>query len=174
MATACTLQMTVKEDSIDNTGDVVITVQREDFAPVSKGQINAEFVPDIDDLKIEIFKNPGEGQVRLYRDTYANTVKQEAINLNCADYRILASYGDSLAVGFEPQKIYYSGTYDFTLEPFELEEAEVLVSVSNVRASVVDNDKAPLLLGQSVLNRLGKIEIDYDRSILKITTKKLK
>ena len=137
MATACTLQMTVKEDSIDNTGDVVITVQREDFAPVSKGQINAEFVPEIDDLKIEIFKNPGEGQVRLYRDTYANTVKQEAINLNCADYRILASYGDSLAVGFEPQKIYYSGTYDFTLEPFELEEAEVLVSVSNVRASVV-------------------------------------
>ena len=48
------------------------------------------------------------------------------------------------------------------------------LELTNVRASVVDNDKAPLLLGQSVLNRLGKIEIDYDRSILKITTKKLK
>ena len=45
------------------------------------------------------------------------------------------------------------------------------LELTNVRASVVDNDKAPLLLGQTVLNRLGKIEIDYDRSVLKITTK---
>lgn len=32
--------------------------------------------------------------------------------------------------------------------------------LDNVRASVVRNQKAPLLLGQSVLGRLGKIEID--------------
>lgn len=32
--------------------------------------------------------------------------------------------------------------------------------LENVRASVVRNQKAPLLLGQSVLGRLGKIEID--------------
>lgn len=40
-----------------------------------------------------------------------------------------------------------------------------------VRASVVGNQKAPLLLGQSVLQRLGKIEIDNQRQVLKITTK---
>ena len=34
------------------------------------------------------------------------------------------------------------------------------LKLENVRASVVRNQKAPLLLGQSVLNRLGKIEID--------------
>lgn len=34
------------------------------------------------------------------------------------------------------------------------------VELDNVRASVVRNQKAPLLLGQSVLGRLGKIEID--------------
>lgn len=34
------------------------------------------------------------------------------------------------------------------------------VKLDNVRASVVRNQKAPLLLGQSVLSRLGKIEID--------------
>lgn len=45
------------------------------------------------------------------------------------------------------------------------------LELENVRASVVESNNAPLLLGQSVLNRLGKIEIDYDRSILKITTK---
>ena len=45
------------------------------------------------------------------------------------------------------------------------------LDLENVRASVVESNNAPLLLGQSVLNRLGKIEIDYDRSVLKITIK---
>ena len=45
-------------------------------------------------------------------------------------------------------------------------------SLKNVRASVVRNQKAPLLLGQSVLGRLGKIEIDNSKSILKITRNK--
>ena len=44
--------------------------------------------------------------------------------------------------------------------------------LNNVRASVVRNQKAPLLLGQSVLGRLGKIEIDNDRNVLKITHSK--
>lgn len=43
------------------------------------------------------------------------------------------------------------------------------LSLTNVRASVVRNQKAPLLLGQSVLGRLGKIEIDNQRLMLKIT-----
>ena len=42
-------------------------------------------------------------------------------------------------------------------------------SLTNVRASVVRNQKAPLLLGQSVLSRLGKIEIDNAKSVLRIT-----
>jgi clan AA aspartic protease (TIGR02281 family) len=45
-------------------------------------------------------------------------------------------------------------------------------SLNNVRASVVLNQKAPLLLGQSVLGRLGKIEIDNGRNVLKITHNK--
>lgn len=32
--------------------------------------------------------------------------------------------------------------------------------LNNVRASIVRNQKAPLLLGQTVLGRLGSIEID--------------
>lgn len=41
--------------------------------------------------------------------------------------------------------------------------------LTNVRASVVRNQKAPLLLGQSVLGRLGKIEIDNQKRVLRIT-----
>jgi clan AA aspartic protease (TIGR02281 family) len=40
--------------------------------------------------------------------------------------------------------------------------------LNNVRASVVRSQKAPLLLGQSVLGRLGKIEIDNPGRVLKI------
>ena len=42
-------------------------------------------------------------------------------------------------------------------------------SLTNVRASVVRNQKAPLLLGQSVLGRLGRIEIDNAKNVIKIT-----
>lgn len=42
-------------------------------------------------------------------------------------------------------------------------------TLNNIRASVVQNQKAPLLLGQSVLGRLGKIEIDNKNSVIKIT-----
>lgn len=45
------------------------------------------------------------------------------------------------------------------------------LALDNVRASVVRNQKAPLLLGQSVLGRLGKIEIDNPNMKLVITHK---
>jgi len=37
-------------------------------------------------------------------------------------------------------------------------------TLNNVQASIVNNLKAPLLLGQSALNRFGKISIDYAKS----------
>lgn len=43
------------------------------------------------------------------------------------------------------------------------------LELENVRASVVRNQKAPLLLGQSVLGRLGKIEIDNPNQIIRIS-----
>lgn len=42
------------------------------------------------------------------------------------------------------------------------------LKLENVRASVVKNQKAPLLLGQSVLGRLGTIEIDNNNHMLRI------
>lgn len=40
------------------------------------------------------------------------------------------------------------------------------LNLSNVKASVVKNQKAPLLLGQTVLGRLGSIEIDNNNKKL--------
>lgn len=43
--------------------------------------------------------------------------------------------------------------------------------LNNIKASVVRNQAAPLLLGQSVLSKLGKIEIDNAKKVLRITHK---
>jgi predicted aspartyl protease len=46
--------------------------------------------------------------------------------------------------------------------------------LNNVKASVVKSQTAPLLLGQSVLERLGKIEIDNTKKVLRVTYKEKK
>lgn len=46
------------------------------------------------------------------------------------------------------------------------------LDLNNIRASVVHNQTAPLLLGQSILGRLGSIEIDNAKRVLRITYKK--
>ena len=43
------------------------------------------------------------------------------------------------------------------------------LTLENIRASVVKNQNAPLLLGQTVLGRLGKIEIDNNSHVLRIS-----
>ena len=43
--------------------------------------------------------------------------------------------------------------------------------LNNIKASVVRNQAAPLLLGQSVRSKLGKIEIDNTKKVLRITHK---
>lgn len=43
--------------------------------------------------------------------------------------------------------------------------------LNNIKASVARNQAAPLLLGQSVLSKLGKIEIDNTKKVLRITHK---
>jgi len=45
------------------------------------------------------------------------------------------------------------------------------IELSNIKASVVKNQKAPLLLGQSVFQKLGKIEIDNEKKMLRVTRK---
>ena len=47
------------------------------------------------------------------------------------------------------------------------------LNLDNIQASVVKNQRAPLLLGQTVMQKLGRIEIDNERRVLKITYKKV-
>lgn len=44
--------------------------------------------------------------------------------------------------------------------------------LKDVKVSVVRNQSAPLLLGQSVLSKLGKIEIANNNKVLRVTYKR--
>ncbi len=42
-------------------------------------------------------------------------------------------------------------------------------TLTNVPASIVNTQAAPLLLGQTAMQRLGKVEIDYEKNVIRIT-----
>jgi len=48
------------------------------------------------------------------------------------------------------------------------------IDLENIKASVVRNQKAPLLLGQTVFQKIGKIEIDNTKQVIKLTYRKKK
>lgn len=132
LSVACNQDLVDPDSGNGAKGEIEVFLTH-DPAPQTKG-VSEFAVPDIGSLKVEIFKKADAGLVRLYRDTYANTLGKR-IPLNCADYRLLASHGDSLAAGFD--KAYFCGIADFTLSPQESQVIEAVVKVSNVRVSVV-------------------------------------
>ena len=70
------------------------------------------------------------------------------------------------------------GSSNFMTASGKIEEGTIInikkvdfggLTLENIRASVVKNQHAPLLLGQTVLGRLGKIEIDNNNHVLRIS-----
>lgn len=70
------------------------------------------------------------------------------------------------------------GTQNYMTANGEISEGTIInlsnveiggLHLSNVRASVVKSQNAPLLFGQTALQRLGKIEIDNVKKVLRIT-----
>ena len=129
---SCT-QDNMSEPTAEMTGELILSLDTEGMTPLSKASIEVG-VPKPEDLTVEIFKKTDLENVRLYRDTYSK-IKEKPVKLNCADYRMLAYYGDSLAVGED--LAYYECRADFSLT---LQERSVNVSatakVSNVRVTV--------------------------------------
>lgn len=72
------------------------------------------------------------------------------------------------------------GSHNFTTADGSISEGTVVnlrtvkfgnLHLNNIRASVVRNQSAPLLLGQSVLARLGKVEVDNGKKVLRVEYK---
>lgn len=121
------------EEPVHEQGEITISLVQEEL-PQSKAD-DTYIVPDLADLRVEIFKSSDKKETRLFRDVYQNA-QGRRIPLNCADYRLLASYGDSLAVGFSSDDVYYSGQSAFTVRPLGHETVTAHVGVSNIRVAV--------------------------------------
>ena len=69
----------------------------------------------------------------------------------------------------------FIGTANFTDANGDISEGTIIMldevkignkTITNIKASVVHNMRAPLLIGQSALEKFGKISIDYDRNVI--------
>lgn len=112
-------------------GEITVSLTSDgDCRPHLKSAVQEEEVP-AGEFIVEIFKT--DGNVRLYRDTYANTEKK-AIKLNGGDYRLVASHGDPDGCGFDAP--YYMGEEMFTVHAQTHEEVHVTAKLANVKVAV--------------------------------------
>lgn len=112
-------------------GEITVSLTSDgDCSPHLKSAVQEEEVP-AGEFIVEIFKT--DGNVRLYRDTYANT-ENKAIKLNGGDYRLVASYGDPDGCGFDAP--YYMGEEMFTVHAQTHEEVHVTAKLANVKIAV--------------------------------------
>ena len=112
-------------------GEVTVSLTSDgDCRPHLKSAVQEEEVP-VGEFIVEIFKT--DGNVRLYRDTYANT-ENKAIKLNGGDYRLVASHGDPDGCGFDAP--YYMGEEMFTVHAQTHEEVHVTAKLANVKIAV--------------------------------------
>lgn len=113
------------------TGDVVITLD----ADIRNENINVksasgEEIP-VDDFWVEIFNSKSK---RLYCEKYAEA-KDDVINLNTGDYRLLAIHGDSLGVGFD--KPFYMADVAFAVEARKDNSVSAVAKLANVKVKVI-------------------------------------
>lgn len=112
-------------------GEITVSLTSDwDCRPHLKSAVQEEEVP-VGEFIVEIFKT--DGNVRLYRDTYANT-ENKAIKLNGGDYRLVASHGDPDGCGFDAP--YYMGEEMFTVHAQTHEEVHVTAKLANVKIAV--------------------------------------
>lgn len=128
-----------REEPVDTSGlekgEVVISLSTDAGSTDVKPQMKSvdENAPESpDDFEVEIYNSKG---IRLYRDTYANSVGKK-IALNTGEYRLLAQYGDSSAVSFNPSAAWYAADEQFTVNPQSTTDVSAVAKMSKVKVAV--------------------------------------
>ena len=116
-------EVTISLSSTDET-NALPCLKSENSAP------ETDDLPDIDGFEVEIYNSAG---IRLYRDTYANTVGK-LIPLNAGEYRLLAQTGDSTGIGFDA--VWYAADEQFTVHGQTVEEISATARMSKVKVAV--------------------------------------
>ena len=130
LCASCSEHLIVPVEGPGETGTLKISLTS-DTEVDTKADGTASDGLDLDDFRLAIYKT--ENQMRLYNDSYANTVDR-TIKLNAGEYRLVAQLGDSLGCGFD--KPYYLADPTFTIESGE-QTLEATAKMANVRMTVV-------------------------------------
>lgn len=115
---------TSEVEGIDGTTEVTFSLATDGTHHKVKSELAADYIPEVDDFTVEVFKQKDSKEVRLYRDTYPNS-KDKAIKLNGGSYYMLAYHGNALGVGFGKEYAYFQAK-----EPFQISADQRKVSVS--------------------------------------------
>ena len=115
---------TSEVEGIEGTTEVTFSLATDGTHHKVKSELAADYIPKVDDFTVEVFKQEGSKDKRLYRDTYPNS-KDKAIKLNEGSYYMLAYHGNALGVGFGKEYAYFQAK-----EPFQISADQRKVSVS--------------------------------------------
>lgn len=115
---------TSEVEGIEGTSEVTFSLATDGTHHKVKSELAADYIPEVDDFTVEVFKQEGSKDKRLYRDTYPNS-KDKAIKLNAGSYYMLAYHGNALGVGFGKEYAYFQAK-----EPFQISKDQRKVSVS--------------------------------------------
>lgn len=115
---------TSEVEGIEGTTEVTFSLATDGTHHKVKSELAADYIPEVDDFTVEVFKQEGSKDKRLYRDTYPNS-KDKAIKLNEGSYYMLAYHGNALGVGFGKEYAYFQAK-----EPFQISKDQRKVSVS--------------------------------------------
>lgn len=115
---------TSEVEGIEGTTEVTFSLATDGTHHKVKSELAADYIPEVDDFTVEVFKQEGSKDKRLYRDTYPNS-KDKAIKLNVGSYYMLAYHGNALGVGFGKEYAYFQAK-----EPFQISKDQRKVSVS--------------------------------------------
>ena len=134
IASACS-EKPFEANQPQETGTISVQIEPEIYVNNATKAVSTG--PDVNEFKVEIYKYADQGLLRLYRDTYENTVGKQ-ISLNAADYMVHARHGDSLGVGFNA--IYYAAQANLTVHPQTDEVVRLEAKMANAKVAVVYGD----------------------------------
>ncbi len=136
LLSACQKQFVeIPEPVPGQTGRLVISLSADADNEIVDVKSSSEEEIPVDDFWIEIFTSE---KTRIYCKKYAEA-KNQAINLNEGDYRLLAKHGDTLGVGFD--HAFYMAEKEFTVEARRDNTVQTVAKLSNVKAKVVFGEK---------------------------------
>ena len=145
----------IKEVSIDNKGTKTEIIEKTVEIPFVKEGGVYKVECQINDLPLHFIFDTGASDVSISNVEASFMMKNEYLVSNdvMGKQNYMTANGDIIeGTVVNLRKVNFGG-----------------LKLENIKASVVKNQKAPLLLGQSVLNKLGKIEIDNVKKIIKVT-----